>query len=294
MNPIRFCLPLFAVLFFMMALVLPLEAYSREVKNMSVEVGEGESVWDATRSLARRLSLKDSTFFKAWDESYTIIRGHKVPIYEIDWVDAGTKVFWNDAQRLFEVDLIGTGTIRDFQAFIAQNKDSWGKNGEEVTLAAISPVKQEKGGSAPLENAKSPMLATAPKQRKDTIASEKKENILPAPPAPGPAHKKNTSRFLFDPDVEIGGLILDQTQTSLGYTFFQHFTSYWQGDENDPFVITVIEQSSARAGVRVFVKVNEVVVHHSFLRARGQNFDEIAKQGVNDTQKYINERWKGT
>jgi len=265
-------------------MLFPLEGHSKGVKSASVELVEGGTIWDATQTLVRTLPLTVSTFNKAWDKSFTVIRGNKVAINEVDWVDPGTKVFWNDKLGLFEIDLIGTGTIRDFQIYIALHRSSWGNDEEQATLLAISPVEQEK------------VIVITPVKQVEVaaITPEKRKSVLAGPSVPRPVRKKNTRRFLSDSGVEIGGLILDQTKTHLGYVFYRLFTSHWERGEDDPFVITITEQSNARSGVRVFVKVNDTIVHQSMLRARGQNFEETAKQGVSDTLKYINARRIGT
>lgn len=88
--------------------------------------------------------------------------------------------------------------------------------------------------------------------------------------------------------IEIDGLIIDQTQTRSGHEFYQHFVTFWEAPEgSEGFNIFVGERVSPQWGSWIWIKVNDVMVYRNVLRRRTEEIKEVAKKVVEIVKGYL-------
>lgn len=90
-------------------------------------------------------------------------------------------------------------------------------------------------------------------------------------------------------EVEMNGLIIDQTQTKIGQEFFQNFVTFWQapsGIKNYNYNILVTEMAN-RWGSWIWIEVNNRKVYGELLKPRSEEIEETAKKGVESVKKCL-------
>lgn len=94
-------------------------------------------------------------------------------------------------------------------------------------------------------------------------------------------------------EVEIGGLIIDQTQTRIGHDFYLHFVTFWLPPEGiEDYNIFIIERASPHWGNWIWIKVNMDLVYRNMLKPRSEEIEEEAKKGVAVIRGYLYQKYK--
>ncbi|MCX6328345.1 MAG: CsgE family curli-type amyloid fiber assembly protein [Bacteroidia bacterium] len=91
-------------------------------------------------------------------------------------------------------------------------------------------------------------------------------------------------------DVEIEGLVIDQTRTRIGHDFYREFVTFWESaapSDVKGYNITIFEMSSPLWGSNIKIEVNMVAVHRVILRPRTEDVKETAKKGVLAVREYL-------
>lgn len=89
-------------------------------------------------------------------------------------------------------------------------------------------------------------------------------------------------------EVEVNGLILDQTQTRIGQQFYENFVMFWESpSEIEDYNILVTEMASPIWGSWVRIEVNTVMVYEDLLKPRSENVEESAKKAVESVREYL-------
>jgi len=91
-----------------------------------------------------------------------------------------------------------------------------------------------------------------------------------------------------DADIEIDGLIFDETKTKSGRDFYDYFYNHWEappGARN--YSIYITEKPYRLMITQIEVKINETTVFQSFLQPRTSYIEEIAQLAVNRTRLYL-------
>ena len=79
--------------------------------------------------------------------------------------------------------------------------------------------------------------------------------------------------------VSLGGLVLDETSSTIGRDFYDVFYSRWQAPKNAAnFTVRITEQYAPSLGSQVIVKVGDRTLFRSYLQP---NFDQIRKAALN-------------
>lgn len=73
-------------------------------------------------------------------------------------------------------------------------------------------------------------------------------------------------------EIEVPGLVTDNTITRIGHDFYREFTSHWQ--EEYPGAITINERPSARWGSWIIIKVDQDLLYQTFLFPNKRDFDK--------------------
>lgn len=89
-------------------------------------------------------------------------------------------------------------------------------------------------------------------------------------------------------DVEIGGLIIDQTRTKIGHDFYESFNLLWQTSPAENFNIVVDDEYiNPRSGTTVLVEVNSSLVYQSRLRSKPDDIEATAMEAFEAARIFI-------
>ncbi len=89
-------------------------------------------------------------------------------------------------------------------------------------------------------------------------------------------------------DIEVEGLIVDQTQTKVGHDFYDLFYSNWQQPENSgDYTIVIEEKPLPQLGTQVTIKINDNEIFQQILQPRYDVIEATAQYGVEVTINYI-------
>lgn len=100
--------------------------------------------------------------------------------------------------------------------------------------------------------------------------------------------KKSSEKVSKDSDLEIDGLLFDETKTKSGKDFYDFFYSMWTAPPNARnFLIYITEKPYRLTTTQIEVKINEFTVFMSFLQPRADLVEQLAEQAVAQTQMYL-------
>ncbi len=87
-------------------------------------------------------------------------------------------------------------------------------------------------------------------------------------------------------DIEIDGLIIDQTKSKLGRDFASNFTLSWETAATG-YNIVIDEQADFRAGSWVSLEVNGSLVFKALLKPNPEEIEALAKEAVESLNDYL-------
>ncbi|MDX8339498.1 CsgE family curli-type amyloid fiber assembly protein [Draconibacterium sp. IB214405] len=91
-----------------------------------------------------------------------------------------------------------------------------------------------------------------------------------------------------DADLEIDGLLFDETKTKSGRDFYDLFFRDWEAPANSKnYSIFITEKPYRLTTTQIQIKINETLVFQSFLQPRGDIVEALAQQAVSQTQLYL-------
>jgi len=93
-------------------------------------------------------------------------------------------------------------------------------------------------------------------------------------------------------EVEIDGLIIDQTQTRIGQEFYQNFVTFWEAPPGiEDYNIVITEMANPTWGSWIWIEVGGLVskeiVYRETLKPRLEEIEETAKKGVEVVREYL-------
>jgi len=93
-------------------------------------------------------------------------------------------------------------------------------------------------------------------------------------------------------EVEIDGLIIDQTQTRIGQEFYQNFVTFWEAPLGiEDYNILITEMANPTWGSWIWIEVGGLVskeiVYRETLKPRLEEIEETAKKGVEVVREYL-------
>lgn len=99
------------------------------------------------------------------------------------------------------------------------------------------------------------------------------------------AEIKAEEQLMFD----ITGLVIEETMTPIGYSFYEYFTMHWTPPKTTvrDYNILITELASRLWGSRITVSVNESPVWSQSLRPRSSEIEETAQLAVITLQDYL-------
>lgn len=82
-------------------------------------------------------------------------------------------------------------------------------------------------------------------------------------------------------EVEIGGLLLDNTKSRLGHDFYHQFSQLWRDIPNTQGVnVQIIEQMVPRAGTRLSLRLNGKAIYFTHFGRRQTPVKEKVEQAI--------------
>ena len=82
-------------------------------------------------------------------------------------------------------------------------------------------------------------------------------------------------------EVEIGGLLIDNTKSRLGHDFYHEFSQLWRDIPNTQGInVQIIEQIVPRAGTRLSLRLNGQVIYATHFGRRQTPVKEKVEQAI--------------
>lgn len=91
-----------------------------------------------------------------------------------------------------------------------------------------------------------------------------------------------------DAELEIDGLVIDNTRTKSGKEFYNLFYNLWQAPSNaHNYSIAIIEKPYRLINTLIEIKINETTVFRSLLQPRTAYIEQLARQATDQTVFYL-------
>lgn len=122
----------------------------------------------------------------------------------------------------------------------------------------------------------------------DSITAEmvEKEALAKAKP-PKPQKKSSTQANTFS-DLEIDGLIIDETRSKVAHNFYEYFYNKWTAPINAKgYLITIREMPSRGLASRIAIEINGEQLIERALEPRDEVLEQTAAQLVGAIQRHL-------
>ncbi|MFC2101069.1 CsgE family curli-type amyloid fiber assembly protein [Bacteroidota bacterium] len=91
-----------------------------------------------------------------------------------------------------------------------------------------------------------------------------------------------------EPDLEIDGLVVDETKTKMGREFYNLFFNNWNSPENAKnFTIIVQELPYRGTNTQMVVNINESIVYQAVLQPRSEYLEQMVGDLINRATQYL-------
>ncbi|EKD63931.1 MAG: curli assembly protein CsgE [uncultured bacterium] len=87
-------------------------------------------------------------------------------------------------------------------------------------------------------------------------------------------------------DVEIDGLIIDQTKSKMGHDFASNFSLFWETLEVG-YNIVIDEQSEPRGGGWISIEINGNLAFRGLLKPNSEEIENLAKEAVSSCNEFL-------
>jgi curli production assembly/transport component CsgE len=89
-------------------------------------------------------------------------------------------------------------------------------------------------------------------------------------------------------DIEVNGLIIDQTRTRIGQNFYREFSTLWGEPQIEmAYNITIQETPDARWGNMITVLVNNHTVYRTTIGTRSSEINKNVATALNQTRFFM-------
>jgi curli production assembly/transport component CsgE len=104
----------------------------------------------------------------------------------------------------------------------------------------------------------------------------------------GEITKQQKEQVSEDAELELDGMLFDETKTKSGRDFYDYFYNHWLAPPDARnYSIYITEKPYRLMITQIEVKINENAVFQSFLQPRGDIVEQLAEQAVARTQLYL-------
>ena len=91
-----------------------------------------------------------------------------------------------------------------------------------------------------------------------------------------------------DAELELDGMLFDETKTKSGKDFYDYFYNAWEAPPGaSNYSIFITEKPYRLMTTQIEVKINETTVFQSFLQPRADIVEQLAEYAVSQTQMYL-------
>ena len=98
----------------------------------------------------------------------------------------------------------------------------------------------------------------------------------------------NTHKIANDVEIEIDGLLVDQTKTKIGRDFYDLFYSKWEAPENSKnYTILISEKPFRLNSTLIEIVINDQLTYQSILQPRYDIIEQLADQAIIYTVDYL-------
>jgi curli production assembly/transport component CsgE len=87
-------------------------------------------------------------------------------------------------------------------------------------------------------------------------------------------------------DVEIDGLIIDQSRSKIGHDFANNFGLSWETAAIG-YNIVITEQADVRAGSWVSIEINSELVFKALLKPNAEEIENLVTEAVADCNEFL-------
>lgn len=99
---------------------------------------------------------------------------------------------------------------------------------------------------------------------------------------------EETKKVSRDADIEVDGLLFDETRTKNGRDFYDYFYRDWQAPANAKnYSIYLSEKPYRLTTTMIEIRINETLVFQAFLQPRSDYLEMLAEQAVAQTKIYL-------
>lgn len=100
--------------------------------------------------------------------------------------------------------------------------------------------------------------------------------------------KASKEKVSTDVELELDGMLFDETKTKSGKDFYDLFYSQWEAPPNARnFFIFITEKPYRLTTTQIEIRINEFIVFMSFLQPRADLVEQLAEEAVAQTQMYL-------
>ncbi|HZL09586.1 MAG TPA: CsgE family curli-type amyloid fiber assembly protein [Prolixibacteraceae bacterium] len=98
----------------------------------------------------------------------------------------------------------------------------------------------------------------------------------------------NQSQKSTEPEIEIDGLLVDDTKTKTGKDFYDLFYSGWIAPKDATnYTITISEKPFRMTSTLIVVSINDTPVYQSILQPRQDIVEGLSIDAISTTQSYL-------
>jgi curli production assembly/transport component CsgE len=87
-------------------------------------------------------------------------------------------------------------------------------------------------------------------------------------------------------DIEIDGLIMDQTKTKVGHDFAHNFSLTWETAETG-YNMIITDQADPLRGSWILIKVNDILVFKALLKPNTDAIKALVAEAVTDCNNFL-------
>ncbi|MBN2092780.1 hypothetical protein JW964_24380, partial [candidate division KSB1 bacterium] len=104
------------------------------------------------------------------------------------------------------------------------------------------------------------------------------------------AKKQTDSTVVKSDNIEIDGLIIDQTITKIGHEFYENFYTLWEAPpEIKDYSIYVIEKATMLSTSQVWINVDDMTIYQIILKPRAEEIEEAVRIGIEITLQFLHQ-----
>ena len=91
-------------------------------------------------------------------------------------------------------------------------------------------------------------------------------------------------------NIEIDGLIIDQTLTKIGHEFYEYFYTQWEAPEKiRDYTIFITEKITMLSTSQIWIDVNDMTIYQQLLKPRSEEIEKAVKIAIRTTLQFLHQ-----